>query len=124
MRSGCTRRRTWAGTPAPSLAPLGARAARSARDIDGAGRARSRATPRAGDHVLIMSNGGFGGLHGKLLGAAAAPGRGAVDADALPLFPLHTVLFPGGPLALRIFEPRYLDMVRRCLKEQPASAWC
>ena len=36
----------------------------------------------------------------------------------LPLFPLHTVLFPGGPLALRIFEPRYTDMVRRCLREQ------
>jgi uncharacterized protein len=35
----------------------------------------------------------------------------------LPLFPLNTVLFPGGPLSLRIFEPRYLDMVRRCLKE-------
>jgi uncharacterized protein len=36
----------------------------------------------------------------------------------LPLFPLGTVLFPGGPLSLRIFEPRYLDMVRRCLREQ------
>jgi uncharacterized protein len=36
----------------------------------------------------------------------------------LPLFPLHTVLFPGGPLALRIFEARYLDMVRRCMREQ------
>lgn len=36
----------------------------------------------------------------------------------LPLFPLHAVLFPGGPLALRIFEPRYLDMVRRCFREQ------
>ena len=35
----------------------------------------------------------------------------------LPLFPLNVVLFPGGPLSLRIFEPRYLDMVRRCLKE-------
>jgi len=35
----------------------------------------------------------------------------------LPLFPLNTVLFPGGPLALRIFEPRYLDLVSRCLKE-------
>ena len=34
----------------------------------------------------------------------------------LPLFPLDTVLFPGGPLRLRLFEPRYLDMVRRCLK--------
>jgi Lon protease-like protein len=36
----------------------------------------------------------------------------------LPLFPLNVVLFPGGPLSLRIFEPRYLDMVRRCLKER------
>ncbi|MCC5860816.1 MAG: LON peptidase substrate-binding domain-containing protein [Gammaproteobacteria bacterium] len=34
----------------------------------------------------------------------------------IPLFPLNTVLFPGGPLPLRIFEPRYLDMVSRCLK--------
>ncbi len=33
-----------------------------------------------------------------------------------PLFPLNTVLFPGGPLPLRIFEPRYLDMVRDCVK--------
>jgi Lon protease-like protein len=33
------------------------------------------------------------------------------------LFPLHTVLFPGGPLRLRIFEPRYLDMVSRCMRE-------
>jgi Lon protease-like protein len=37
-------------------------------------------------------------------------------ASELPLFPLSTVLFPGGPLRLRIFEPRYLDMVRLCLK--------
>lgn len=35
----------------------------------------------------------------------------------LPLFPLNTVLFPGGPLRLRIFEPRYLDMVSRCMRE-------
>ena len=38
----------------------------------------------------------------------------------LALFPLSTVLFPGGPLRLRIFEPRYLDMVRRCLKASHA----
>lgn len=38
-------------------------------------------------------------------------------ADAeLPLFPLNTVLFPQGPLPLRIFETRYLDMVSACLK--------
>jgi Lon protease-like protein len=36
----------------------------------------------------------------------------------LPLFPLNTVLFPGGPLALRIFEPRYLDMVSQCMRGQ------
>jgi Lon protease-like protein len=32
----------------------------------------------------------------------------------LPLFPLNTVLFPGMPIHLRIFEPRYLAMVQRC----------
>jgi len=35
----------------------------------------------------------------------------------IPLFPLNTVLFPGGPLPLRLFEPRYLDMISRCLKD-------
>ena len=34
-----------------------------------------------------------------------------------PLFPLNTVLFPGGVLPLRIFEPRYLDMIKRCMRE-------
>ena len=37
--------------------------------------------------------------------------------SAVPLFPLNTVLFPDGPLPLRVFEPRYLDMVSRCLRE-------
>jgi Lon protease-like protein len=36
----------------------------------------------------------------------------------IPLFPLGTVLFPGGPLQLKIFEPRYLDMISRCLRER------
>jgi Lon protease-like protein len=35
---------------------------------------------------------------------------------SVPLFPLNTVLFPGGVLPLRIFEPRYLDMVSDCLR--------
>lgn len=35
----------------------------------------------------------------------------------LPLFPLHTVLLPGGPLQLQVFEPRYLDMIGRCMRE-------
>jgi Lon protease-like protein len=34
--------------------------------------------------------------------------------QSLPLFPLGTVLFPGGVLPLRIFEVRYLDMIGRC----------
>jgi Lon protease-like protein len=34
----------------------------------------------------------------------------------IPLFPLRTVLYPGGPLPLRIFESRYLDMISGCLK--------
>jgi Lon protease-like protein len=33
----------------------------------------------------------------------------------LPLFPLHTVLFPGMSLPLRIFEPRYRLMINECL---------
>lgn len=35
----------------------------------------------------------------------------------VPLFPLRTVLFPGGLLPLRIFETRYVDMVGRCMRE-------
>jgi Lon protease-like protein len=45
-----------------------------------------------------------------------------VEVRELPLFPLNVVLFPGGPLPLRIFEPRYLDMVSRCLREQSGFA--
>lgn len=36
----------------------------------------------------------------------------------IPLFPLNAVLFPGGALPLRIFEPRYLDMVSECMKTE------
>ncbi len=36
----------------------------------------------------------------------------------MPLFPLQTVLFPGGHLPLQIFEVRYLDMIGRCQQEQ------
>jgi hypothetical protein len=38
----------------------------------------------------------------------------ALTLHSLPLFPLGTVLYPGGLLPLRIFEVRYLDMIRRC----------
>ncbi len=36
--------------------------------------------------------------------------------SSLPLFPLATVLFPGGALPLRVFEVRYLDMINKCHK--------
>ena len=37
--------------------------------------------------------------------------------DTLPVFPLNTVIFPGTPLALHIFEERYRAMVRDCLTD-------
>lgn len=42
----------------------------------------------------------------------------------LPLFPLSTVLFPGGRLELRIFERRYLDLVRDCSREGSGFGVC
>lgn len=47
-----------------------------------------------------------------------------VTRDDIPLFPLSSVLFPGGPLALRIFEPRYLDMVRDCARDDACFGVC
>lgn len=41
--------------------------------------------------------------------------RGIPRSVGLPIFPLHTVLFPGATAALHIFEPRYREMVGRCL---------
>ena len=38
------------------------------------------------------------------------------DTTDIPLFPLGTVLFRGGLLPLKIFEPRYLDMIGRCMR--------
>ena len=35
----------------------------------------------------------------------------------IPLFPLNTVLFPGGALPLRIFEARYVDMISHCVRQ-------
>ena len=37
--------------------------------------------------------------------------------DNCPIFPLRTILFPDSKLPLRIFEPRYIDMVSKCMKE-------
>ena len=42
----------------------------------------------------------------------------------VPLFPLNAVLFPGGVLPLRVFETRYMDMARECLKNKTAFGVC
>jgi Lon protease-like protein len=39
-----------------------------------------------------------------------------MSATSIAVFPLNIVLFPGGPLPLRIFETRYVDMVRSCMR--------
>ena len=41
-----------------------------------------------------------------------------IEKIKIPLFPLDAVLFPGGALPLRIFEPRYLDMISDCMKSE------
>jgi len=46
------------------------------------------------------------------------------DIRNIPIFPLHTVFYPGGALPLRIFEPRYLDMVGKCLREETGFGIC
>ncbi|MEW6690335.1 MAG: LON peptidase substrate-binding domain-containing protein [Pseudomonadota bacterium] len=42
----------------------------------------------------------------------------------LALFPLNTVLFPGGLLPLRVFEQRYLEMSKACLRDGSAFGVC
>lgn len=42
----------------------------------------------------------------------------------LPLFPLNTVLFPGGRIALKLFEQRYLEMAKECLRTNAPFGVC
>jgi Lon protease-like protein len=44
--------------------------------------------------------------------------------ESVPLFPLHSVLFPGSLLPLRIFETRYMDMAKACLKSGDPFGVC
>ncbi|HVC11410.1 MAG TPA: LON peptidase substrate-binding domain-containing protein [Burkholderiales bacterium] len=48
----------------------------------------------------------------------------ACAARDIALFPLHAVLFPGGVLALRVFEPRYMEMSKACLRDDTAFGVC
>ena len=47
-----------------------------------------------------------------------------MSALTIPLFPLQTVLFPGGALPLKIFEQRYMDMAKACLKVEAPFGVC
>ena len=48
----------------------------------------------------------------------------SAELDDLPLFPLGTVLFPGGLLPLRLFEQRYLEMAKACLRDGSPFGVC
>ena len=51
-----------------------------------------------------------------MLGGLFSGTRGPSIAT-IPLFPLRTVLFPGGLLPLKVFEQRYIDMTKACMKD-------
>jgi Lon protease-like protein len=51
-------------------------------------------------------------------------GASARGPHALPLFPLKTVLFPGGVLPLKVFEQRYIAMTKACLKDDAPFGVC
>ena len=55
---------------------------------------------------------------------ARSPTGASVDTLQLPIFPLNTVLFPGGVLPLKIFEQRYLDMAANCMREHSPFGIC
>ncbi|MDG2526966.1 LON peptidase substrate-binding domain-containing protein [Stenotrophomonas sp. HITSZ_GD] len=48
----------------------------------------------------------------------------AEESGTLPLFPLHAVLLPGAGIALRVFERRYLDLVRDCGRQSAGFGVC
>jgi len=48
----------------------------------------------------------------------------AAKQPGLPLFPLNTVVFPGGRLPLRVFEQRYLDMVKQAIADNTPFGIC
>lgn len=52
------------------------------------------------------------------------PAAAAAQCLDIPLFPLGAVLFPGGVLALKVFEQRYLDMTAACMKDGSQFGVC
>lgn len=52
------------------------------------------------------------------------PARGDRERWSLPLFPLRTVLFPGGLLPLKVFEQRYIEMTKACMRDERPFGVC
>jgi Lon protease-like protein len=51
-------------------------------------------------------------------------GGGGPQPYSLPLFPLRTVLFPGGVLPLKVFEQRYVEMTKACMMNNRPFGVC
>lgn len=49
---------------------------------------------------------------------------GGTQTSTVPLFPLRTVLFPGGLLPLKVFEQRYIEMTKACLRDSLPFGVC
>jgi uncharacterized protein len=47
-----------------------------------------------------------------------------MTASTIPLFPLGTILFPGGLLPLKLFEQRYMEMGKTCLRDEKPFGVC
>ena len=61
-----------------------------------------------------LGSGDSAGVGKQSLGTGTS---GAPAGEDIPLFPLGAIIFPGGLLPLRVFEPRYLELVKRCMRE-------
>ncbi len=53
-----------------------------------------------------------------------SPAGTSIETRSIPLFPLNTVLFPGGVQPLKVFEQRYLDMTAACMKANQPFGIC
>ena len=80
-----------------------------------ADRARARAPSGAGRKAA--------GRH-REPDALTSPASAPEAVNGLAIFPLSTILFPGGVLPLRVFEARYMDMVRECMKHERPFGVC
>ena len=105
--------------PQVALAPLEGRGRVVTRTADMLAQMLDAARP--GDHVVFMSNGGFDQSPSASLLRALEAADAALNCRC---FPLNLVLVPGAYLPLRIFEQRYLDMVRDAARDGTGFGVC